>query len=456
MRLRSLVRALTLASLVFNSGPATAATQASGPPMGWNSWDAYGFTLDEQTFKANAEKLAELRSYGWTYVVIDEGWYMDNPRGAHLAERSYQLDRRGLLVPSQKRYSSAANGAGFKPLADWAHGRGLKFGLHIVRGIPKQAVERNTPIAGTAFHAADAADTGETCPWDDGNFGVRDNAAGQAYYDSMLRLYARWGVDFLKVDCISAHPFRASEIRQIHGAIQKTGRPILLSLSPGPTPLEQADFVKRNAQMWRISNDVWDGWRLDGDTRPSGFPFGVSGAFDTLARWNPVVGPGNWADADMLPFGALKPSPGWGEPRDSRLTPEEMRTQFTLWAIARAPLILGANLTELDHSTLKLITNRDVIRINQQAWASRPIALPAGFENYRLWEAFAGHRSRPTRYIAIFNLDDAPRHLSAQWAQLGLGVRHAARELWSGEVRRASEQLSLDLPPHGSAVFKLD
>jgi alpha-galactosidase len=456
MRLQSLARVLTLAGLVLAGGLARSAIAAASPPMGWNSWDAYGFTLDEKDFKANAAQLADLRSYGWTYAVIDEGWYMDNPRGAKLAERGYQLNAAGLLIPSLKRYPSAIDGAGFKPLTDWVHSRGLKFGLHIVRGIPKQAVERNMPISGTAFHAADAADTSETCPWDDGNFGVRNNAAGQAYYDSMIRLYAQWGVDFLKVDCISAHPFRASEIRQIHEAIQKAARPIILSLSPGPTPLEEADFVKRNAQMWRISNDVWDGWRLDGDTHPSSFPSGVSSAFDNLAKWNPFVAPGAWPDADMLPFGALKPDPGWGAARNSRLTPDETRTQFTLWAIARAPLILGANLTELDKSILSLITNRAVIRINQTAWASHPIALPAGFENYRVWEALAGHQAQPTRYIAIFNLDDRPAHLSAQWVQLGLRDRHAVRDLWSDEVRPMSSGLSVDLAPHGSAVFRVD
>jgi alpha-galactosidase len=456
MRLHSLTRALILGGLVLVGSPIRAAIEAASPPMGWNSWDAYGFTLDEKAFKANAAQLADLRSYGWTYAVIDEGWYMDDPRGAKLAERNYQLNDVGLLIPSLKRYSSAIDGAGFKPLADWVHSRGLRLGLHIVRGIPKQAVERNTPIAGTAFHAADAADTAETCPWDDGNFGVRNNAAGQAYYDSMIRLYARWGVDFLKVDCISAHPFRASEIRQIRTAIHKVGRPIILSLSPGPTPLEQADFVKRNAQMWRISNDVWDGWRLDGDTHPASFPFGVSSAFDNLAKWNAFAAPGAWPDADMLPFGALKPNPGWGDPRDSRLTPEEARTQFTLWAIARAPLILGANLTELDKFTLSLITNRAVIGINQTAWASHPVALPPGFENFRVWQAFEGDRARPTRYIAIFNLDDKPAHLSAQWAQLDFSGRHAVRDLWSGKVRPISAALSLDMPPHGSAVFRVD
>ena len=203
--------------------------------MGWNSWDSFGLTINEADFKANAEVLARLRSYGWVYAVIDEGWYMGNPFGDKLQNRQYSLDTHGLLIPATARFPSSTGDRGFKPLADWVHAQGLKFGLHIVRGIPKQAVESNSPIAGSTFHAPEAADTADLCGWDDGNYGVRDNAAGQAYYDSMLSLYAGWGLDFIKVDCIADHPYKASEIRQIAAAIHKTGRPIVLSLSPGPT-----------------------------------------------------------------------------------------------------------------------------------------------------------------------------------------------------------------------------
>ena len=451
MRSKLLPRALILCCVTWLAGQA----HAGGPPMGWNSWDAYGFTLDERSYKANAAVLARLHPFGWTYAVIDEGWYMGNPLGPHLAERNYQLNTQGLLIPDPKRYPSAHDGAGFAPLASWTHRQGLKFGLHIVRGIPKQAVAQNAPISHSAFHAADAADSGETCPWDEGNFGVRDNAAGQAYYDSMIRLYASWGVDYLKVDCISAHPFRASEIRQLHRAIEKSGRPIVLSLSPGPTPIEEGEFVKRNAQMWRISNDVWDGWQLNGDTRPSGFPFGIRSAFDTLAQWNRFVSPGAWPDADMLPFGALRPNPGWGMPRDSRLTADEAQTQFSLWAMARAPLILGTNLTELDPGTQRLITNRAVIQIDQTAWASHPITLPAGYEDFRAWEAFAGDRAHPNRYVAVFNLDGKAAHFSAKWALLNLSGPHTATDLWSDQRHPRSAELSLDLPAHGCAVLKV-
>jgi hypothetical protein len=417
--------------------------------MGWNSWDAYGFTIDETDYKANASVLATLKPFGWNTAVVDMGWYMANPFGAKTAERDYQLDANGLLLPDVKRYPSSAGGAGFKPLADWVHAQGLQFGIHIMRGIPRAAVDKNMPIAGSSFHAADAADTGDACPWDDGNWGIRDNEAGQAYYDAQMKLYAAWGVDYIKIDCIADHPYRPTEIRQVAEAIKKTGRPIVLSLSPGPTHISRAAEVAALAQLWRIGDDTWDGWTF----KPNAWPNGVREGFDYLGLWYPYARPGAWPDADMLAFGSLTPHPGWGKPRQSRLTADEMRTQFTLWAIARSPLMLGANLTKLDDITRALVTNKDVIQVNQTAWESAPVAdLPKGFENARVWSALAGSRTKPTRYVAVFNLDDKPATLKASWQQLGV-KGHAARELWTG---KRGNTLNVTLPAHGSAIYRVE
>ena len=190
---------------------------------------------------------------------------MKDPAGADLEAREYQLDRHGLLIPAVNRFPSAAHAGGLRSLADWTHHHGLKLGIHIVRGIPRRAVRENLPIADSAFQAIDAADIADTCPWDDGNYGVRDNEAGQAYYDSMFKLFAAWKVDFVKVDCIASRPYKASEIRQIATAIHHAGRPMVLSLSPGPTDVSHAEEVGRYAQMWRISNDIWDGWSFEHD-----------------------------------------------------------------------------------------------------------------------------------------------------------------------------------------------
>jgi hypothetical protein len=386
---------------------------------------------------------------------------MENPFGANLAERKYLWDGNGILIPVTSRFPSAAEGAGFKPLADWVHAQGLKFGIHIVRGIPRQVVKENLPIAGSNFHAVDAADTNDTCPWDEGNYGVKDNVAGQAYYDSMLKLYSGWGLDYIKVDCISDHPYRPTEIKQIATAIKKTGRPIVLSLSPGPTQLEHAAEVAQYAQMWRITNDHWDGWKLPSKPEWGEFPFGLRDEFDRLAKWVPYVKEGNWPDADMLPWGSLTPHPGWGEPRPSRLTHDEQRTELTLWAIARSPLILGANLTKLDEFTRGLITNQEVLFMNQNVTLSHPIDganLPAGFEHARVWRATidAPGARNYTEYFAFFNLDDTPVTLHATWKQLGLeGGKHLTEDLFADSMGKETKEVSVTLPAHGSTVYKV-
>lgn len=433
-----------------------AQTLAATPPMGWNSWDAYGLTIDEADFKANTAVLAGVAKYGWKYAVIDEGWYMANTEGKTLEEKKYLWDQNGLLIPVPSRFPSSANDQGFKPIADWVHAQGLKFGIHIVRGIPKQVVDANLPIAGSSFHAQDAADKTSPCPWDEGNWGIQANAAGQAYYDSMMALYAKWGLDFIKVDCISDHPYRPTEIRQLAVAIQKTGRPIVLSLSPGPTSLKVADEVATYAQLWRITDDHWDVWSNTHKPGGSEFPFSVKDEFDRIAQWNSHVKPGNWPDADMLPWGYLGPHPGLGKPRDSRETHDEERTELNLWAISRSPLILGANLTKLDDFTRSLITNEAVLKMNQSLTSSKPVdvsKLP-GFENARVWRGTDA--TTHAEYVGLFNLADQPATMKASWDQLGIsGSKHKAMDLWADKTFKSIKQIEVTLPAHGSTILQI-
>jgi len=428
---------------------AAAGPLAPTPPMGWNSWDAYGLTITEAQFRANVDVLATMAPLGWSYAVIDEGWYMDNPAGEKLADRKYQLDAHGLLMPSLGRFPSAASGAGLKPIGDWVHAQGLKFGVHVVRGIPKQAVDGDLPIAGSSFRASEAADKADVCPWDDGNYGVRDNAAGQAYYDSMVKQYADWGVDYIKIDCISDHPYKGSEIRQVHDAIAHSGRDMVLSLSPGPTNISHAEEVGRLSQLWRIADDSWDGWSF----APNPWPNGILTGFAKLAEWHAYAKPGNWPDADMLPFGSLRPHPGWGEARQSRLTADETKTWFTLWAIARSPLILGANLTEMDASLKTLVTNKDVIAVNQTAWESHPVEGLA--KDTRAWVVLSGPREKPVATVAAFNLSDQPMTVTATWKALGVKGT-ALHDLYSGKTAKAPNGVSVALPAHGSAIYRVE
>jgi hypothetical protein len=425
---------------------------APTPPLGWNSWDAYGLTIDENQYRDNVRVLAGLKQYGWQYAVIDEGWYMQDPLAADVSTRKYVWDDHGQLIPAVNRFPSAANGAGFKPLADWVHAQGLKFGIHIVRGIPKEVVKQNLPIGG-GFHAQEAADLPATCPWDEGNYGVSDTPAGQAYYDAMFKLFAAWGLDYIKVDCVSDHPYRPTEIRQIWEAIRKTGRPMVLSLSPGPTQLEHSAEVAKYAQMWRITDDHWDVWNPTG--KKGEFPFGLNEEFDRIAAWQPYVKPGNWPDPDMLPEGSLTPHPGWGDARQSRYTQAEQRTEFTLWAISRSPLIFGGNLTKLDEFTRGLMSNREVLDLDQRAVHSAPISLP-GHPNLRAWRARTGGADARS-YIAVFNVSDRPFVGEIGWADLQQSAgMHATWDLYGNGKVDARNSLHAYLPPHGCALFRVE
>jgi hypothetical protein len=411
--------------------------------MGWNSWDSYGLTVTEDEFKANVSWLhAHLQPLGWKYVVVDEGWYLRSP-GQKGAAQGFVMDATGRYQVAENRFP-----AGFKPLADWVHAQGLKFGLHIIRGIPREAVDKNLPIAGSSFHAADAANTSDTCRWNSDNYGLKANAAAQAYYDSIARLYAGWGIDFIKVDCISK-PYKADEIRMMSAALKKTGRPIVLSLSPGPTPVEEADDIRKYAQLWRISDDMWDTWSApEGET----FPAGLVRQFDRTAAWASHIEVGHWPDADMLPLGYLGPRPGWGDPRSSRLTADESRTLMTLWAMARSPLIAGTNLTRMDPATEALYTNPEVIAVDQhsrgnhQRSHSGPIVV---------WTALPA--TGPGHYVAIFNVGETEQEITYAWRDLGLPEgKHAVRDLWQRKDIGSNQSLMVKLRAHGSILYRVD
>ena len=447
--------AIVSATAISQTGLPTV-TLAPTPPLGWNSWDAYGPTITEAQFRANVSWFHQhLQPYGWQYVVIDEGWYLAHPENS--AQPGYTLSADGRYLPAANRFPSAGAEDSFRALAGYVHSLGLKFGIHIIRGIPREAVDRNLPIAGSSFHAVDAADTSDTCRWNADNYGVKDNAAGQAWYDSILQLYAGWGVDFLKVDCISS-PYKAASIRMIDAAIKKTGRPIVLSLSPGPTPLPDATDVMQRAQLWRISNDFWDLWSSPHDE--NGFPQSLKDQFPLLAQWAPYAGPGHWPDADMLPIGYLGPHAGWGSPRQSRLTLVETRTLITLWSIARSPLILGANLTRMDPAIEALLTNPEVLAVDQHTSGNHPLAEvgPSGAPqtgNIVIWTA----REGPDTILAFFNRTNSRSIVKVSpWSQLGSQFdksSYRVRDLWLRKDfgRRAS--LSVSLPAHGSALYRL-
>jgi hypothetical protein len=444
-----------VASAVGGASGAPAAKQplAATPPMGWNSWDGYGTTIREADFKANADWFARhLKPSGWQYVVVDMEWFVLNPVAEGNSKTfQYSIDNYGRYVPPVSRFPSAAGGAGFKPLADYVHGLGLKFGIHILRGIPKQAVAQNLAIEGSAYHAADAADASDTCPWNFDNYGIANKPAGQAYYDSLMRLYANWGVDLIKVDCISSRPYKGDEIRMLREAIDKTNCPIVLSLSPGPAPREKLEEMRKYAQMWRISNDIWDLWHSDVE-----YPQGLGDQFANVAKWQGASEAGHWPDADMLPVGYLGPAPGWGKPRQTRLTHDEQRTLLTLWSIFGSPLMIGGDLKLDDEWTIRLLTNRAVLAVDQHSTDRRTVVTS---ENTVIW--LAKPDSGSGNYLAVFNISSAAENIHYDWKELGLvesGLgpqEYQVRDLWEEKNLGPARSLDLKLASHACALYKV-
>jgi alpha-galactosidase len=450
------VAGLLVVAVGFGAGERPLAGQtvlAARPPMGWNSWDSYGLTINESEFKANADWLAKnLKAYGWRYAVIDEGWYLANPASKGKPAWQYTMDEFGRYQPAPNRFPSAVPSRGLKPVADSVHALGLKFGIHIIRGIPREAVSKNLPIAGSRYHAVDAADTSDRCAWNPDNYGVKNTAAGQDYYDSLARLYAAWGVDFVKVDCISS-PYKAAEIRMVSLALKRSRRPIVLSLSPGPTPLQEANEVGRYAQQWRISGDVWDHWA---PWPGRDWSQGLLGQFTTAAKWAPQVEVGHWPDADMLPIGHLGPRPGEGTNRTTKLTKDEQRTMLTLWSIFRSPLMMGGDLPSNDAWTTSLLTNAEVIAVNQRSRGGHPVFTSS---TTAIWvaEDSSGKVSQAKgHYVAAFNLADIQQTIHHSWQELKLeGANDRVRDLWEHKDLGSVQNLNVTLAPHASVLYRV-
>ena len=420
-------------------------TLARTPPLGWNSYDAYGSRVTEAQTLANARYLRQnMQPYGWQYVVVDYRWYDPNAATAPDAGAPGEvltMDDYGRLLPAPDRFPSAANGRGFKGLADQVHALGLRFGIHIMRGIPRNAVKANLPLEGGNYKAHEAADTSDTCPWCPDMYGVRgDTAAGQAYYDSLFRLYASWGVDFVKMDDTS-RPYHTAEIEAVRRAIDKCGRSIVYSLSPGATPITQGAHVAAHANMWRESDDFWDGW----DALDHEFTLG--------AQWHEWAAPGHWPDGDMLPLGHLslggRPV---GADRQTRFTRAEQMTLVSLWSLLPSPLIVGANLPDNDPWTLALLTNPEVLAVNQDSLgaAGGPVSQQDGLE---VWSKKLADGSLA---VGLFNRSDLEDTVTADWSKLGITGRYAVRDLWlRKDLGRFNDKYAASVPSHGVVLLRL-
>ncbi len=418
------------------------------PPMGWNSYDYYDTTVNEEQVKANAEYMAEnLKEFGWEYIVVDIEWYSYDT-GTQRDIYQYipfwkmEIDEYSRLFPCPDRFPSSVKGMGFKPLADYIHSLGLKFGIHIMRGIPRIAAHNHMKILGTKVTANEIADPSSICSWNPDMYGLEVNRDGaQEYYNSIFELYAHWGVDFIKCDDICRYDMKSAkrEVEMLYNSIQHCGRPIVLSLSPGPALIDQAWHYEKYANMWRITDDFWDGWHL------------LLNMFERCEIWQNHASEGCFPDCDMLPLGYV--GKGFNNERYTRFTKEEQITMMTLWSIFRSPMMIGAELTKLDKWTISLLTNKKVLRILFNSKSAKQIV-----RNIKEAIWLSKDSENEDCYMALFNLSDEVRNILVTASELELYTFKGKEleELWSGETLQVlDDAFKTEVLVHGAKLYRI-
>lgn len=429
---------------------------AKTPPMGWNSWDCFSVSVTEEEVKQNADFVAKhLKQYGWEYIVVDLAWFAPGADHTNYKKNNIPqlIDGYGHLIPDPEKFPSSANGAGFKPLADYVHNLGLKFGIHIMRGIPVQAVETKTPVKGTNLTADQISYDREGCPWYNSlrtlNFAEK---GAQEYYNSIFELYASWGVDYIKADDLNAwhevnnsdgsptgtgSPYRIDDIEGIHSAIKECGRKMVLSISPGGPETTIINHLRKHANLWRISADFWDEWGS------------LKKQMERCATWAPFVKEGNWPDADMLPLGYMPRGESGGQERHTNFTKDEQLTVVSLWCMFRSPLMFGGNLPQCDDFTIGLLTNKDVIEINQYSQNNKQYYKD---DNVIIWTAES--TTSDAKYVAIFNISDNDFSYNLNVSKVLGEDFKLAIDIWSKEEIFVNSNYQIKVNAHGVRLLK--
>lgn len=427
---------------------------AKTPPLGWNSWDCFGAAVNEEQLIANADYMAKhLKQYGWKYVVCDIQWYEPKSRDNDYNNfTELEMDEYGRLIPAENRFPSSKGGKGFKPIADYVHSLGLKFGIHIMRGVPRQAAAKNCKIYGSDKTCRQIAHHFSVCSWNTDMYGLYNCQGAQDYYNSIINMYAEWGVDFIKCDDICVTEFRKwdnpytadYEIEMLRKAIDNCGREIVLSLSPGPAPREKADHLCKNANMWRLTGDFWDRWEP------------LYNMFDKCAQWQGVSAKGNYPDCDMLPIGRLSKNGTCHGPQNrmSQFTKAEQYTLMSLWGIFKSPLMIGGNLPDNDNFTLSLLTNSEYMEMHAKSYGARQIAREEKNGKGKIvWAA----NGKGCKYIALFNTGDKEKVLKLDLSTVLMpDTDYKVLDIWQNEqLGSFKNTISLSVAPHGARLLKL-
>jgi alpha-galactosidase len=359
------------------------------PPMGWNSWNKFACNVSEDLIKqaANAMVSSGMKDAGYRYVVIDDCWQVDR-------------DAQGNIVADAKRFPS-----GMQALADYVHGKGLKFGLY--------------SDAGTG-----------TC---------QNRPGGRGYEFQDARQYAAWGVDYLKYDwCNHSTQDSQASYSIMRDALKKSGRPIVFSLCEwGSTkPWLWAGDV---GNLWRATGDILDKW--DATVKWGGM--GVVQILDTVDGLQSYAGPGHWNDPDMLEVG------------NSGMSLTEYRAHFSMWCLLAAPLMAGNDIRSMTADIRDILTNKEVIAIDQD---------PLGREGHRVkradgLEVWAKQLADGGRAVALLNRTAAEAKVTASWTDIGYPEHVAAkvRDLWAKkDLGEKTGEFSAAVPSHGVVMVRVE
>lgn len=390
---------------------------ALAPPLGWNSWNCWGASVDAAKVRAAAEAMVStgLAAHGYNYVNIDDGWQGERGPGA---------PGLGALQPNEKFPD-------MKGLCDHVHSLGLRIGIYSTPWV-KSYAGYNGGSTGKCIKGGLSEDI------------QRGRYIGETpYHTEDARQWAEWGIDYLKYDW---GPWEVEDVRAMAEALNACGRDIVYSLS-NCAPFPQAGEWARLANCWRTTGDIFDEWE------------NLSSIGFTQDRWTPYGGPGHWNDPDMLVVGRL----GWGEVRENRLTRDEQITHITLWALLAAPMLIGCDMTSLDQDfTLRLLCNDEMLQVNQdplgrQGWCLREVsrADPSGRPMHHA-HVYVRPLHDGALAVGFFNRGPEAATVEVTWAELEIEGARNVLDIWARkDVGRAEDRLAVDVPPHGAQFVRI-
>jgi len=387
------------------------------PPMGWNSWNCWAHNVSDKNVRSSAKAMADsgLVNHGWTYINIDDTWQ---------GERGGQFN----AIQPNKKFPD------MKALGDYVHSLGLKIGIYSTPWI--------TSYAGYLGGSSDEPNGA----WEKlANYEKNKRFGKYAFDTNDAMQYAQWGIDYLKYDW---HTNDEKHTAQMANAIKASGRDIVYSLS-NSAPFNNAAIWAKWTNCWRTTGDIRDAWnKKQLPPNESQWAQGVIDIWQQHIKWAPFTGPGHWADADMLVVGKV----GWGTPHPSKLTPDEQYTHISLWCLWSCPLLLGCPLDQLDDFTRNLLTNDEVLAINQDPLGKQATQISAQGTT----QVLAKDLEDGSKAVGLFNTGSEPNAVQVTWEKLGVSGKQKVRDLWRQKnIGTYKDGFEAVVRPHGVVLVRI-